>query len=114
MVQRIRCFQKNKIDLDDVNVAITVTDAVATSTGQAIVDFIRNRNNTSAWLTSGSTDAANTTLEINMVDVHSVDKLLLIGHNWKAFTVQYWNGTIYTDFSTPISETVNTDETTFF
>ena len=114
MASQIKFFKKNIIDLSNDSAAITVTDAVASNNGQSFVDYIRNRNNFSAWLTTGSTDAANTTLEVDWGQGRDVDSILLIGHNFKAFTIQYWNGSIWTDFSTPIAQTVNADSTTLF
>lgn len=111
MSSQIMFFNKNKIDLSNDLVTITVTDSIATDTGQSVVDFIRNRNNTSAWLTTDSTDAANTELLIDTIDGREISEILLIGHNFKAYTIQYWNGSIFTDFSTAISETVNTETT---
>lgn len=114
MGQQIRFYTENRLDIGNPNVTITVTDAVATNTGASIVDFIRNRNNRSAWLTTGSTDAANTTLEIDWGDSQSIDNIVLVKHNFKAFTIQYWNGSAYTDFSTAINESTNADNTTNF
>lgn len=111
MAQQVKIFKKNKVDLDNSNITLTVTDAVATDTGQTFVDFIRNRNNSSAWLTTGSTDAANTELLIEMLDTETVGAILLVGHNFKAYTLQYWDGASYQDFSTAISETLNTEAT---
>lgn len=111
MSSQIKFFNKNKIDLSNDLVVLTVTDSVASNTGQSFVDFIRNRNNFSAWLTTGSNDSANTELLVDMVDGRELTEILLIGHNFKAYTIQYWNGSIFTDFSTPISETVNTETT---
>jgi hypothetical protein len=112
-MSQIKIFEKNYIDIDNTNTTITVTDSVATSSGQSIVNYIRNRNNTSAWLTTDSTDAANTEVLINMADTEYVDTIILIGHNFKAFTIQYLD-TTWKDFSTAIAETTNTDATTEF
>lgn len=114
MAQQIKFFEENRIDIKNSNVTLTVTDGTATNTGQSIVDFIRNRNNRSAWLTTGSNDAANTQLDIDWADERSIDNIILVKHNFKAFTIQYWDGAAYQDFSTAISETTNTDETTNF
>lgn len=111
MSEQITFFKKNKIDLSSPNITITVTDAVATNTGQDFIDFVRNRKNTSAWLTTESTDAANTTLIISMDLGKDVDSIFLLNHNLKAYTIKYWNGSAYVDFSTPISETINTSIT---
>lgn len=114
MSGQITFFEKNVIDLDNENVTITVTDSVADENGQDFVNFVRNRNLTSAWLTTGSTDAANTQLDFEWVDQNTISEIILVRHNWKAFTIQYWNGSSFVDFSTPISETVNADSTSIF
>lgn len=103
-------FEMNKIDLSLGSiVSITVTDAVATDTGSDIVDYMRNRKLSDGWITTDSTDAANTTLVVDFGESHDVTDIFLIQHNLKAYTIQYWNGSSYTDFSTAISESSNTD-----
>jgi len=105
MASQIQFYEKNKIDLSSNDTSITITDAVATNTG--FPDYMRNRKNTSAWITTGSTDAAGTIIDVNMGSSFSIDTIILIGHNLKSYTIQYFNGAIYTDFSNPVSETVN-------
>ena len=105
-------FKKSWIDLDQSGTSITVTDAVATNTGSAYTSHMTNRNNRSGWMTTGSTDAANTELLIELGENRAITDILLIGHNLKAYTIQYWDGSIYTDFSTAISETTNTEDNT--
>ncbi len=114
MAQQIKFYEKNKIDLQFDGVSITVTDAIATNTGQSFVDYVRNRKNSSGWITTGSTDAANTTLEVDMGDTKAIDTIGIVGHNFKAFTVQYWNVSSWADFSTAISETTNTDDNNYY
>jgi hypothetical protein len=114
MASQIKFFNKSYIDIDAPNSSISVTDAVATDNGSGLVDLMRNRNNSSAWLTTGSTDAANTTLVFDMSEEQTVTDLILVVHNLKAFTLKYWNGSTYVDFSTPISETTNTETTNFY
>lgn len=111
MSQQISFFYKNYIDYSFDGVAITVTDSVASNNGQSFVDYIRNRKNSSAWLTTGSTDAANTTLEVDWGSNKELNSIMLVLHNFKAFTVKYWGGVSWDDFSTPIAETTNTAET---
>ena len=113
-MSQIKIFQKAYTDLDNNNITLTVTDSTATNNGQEIVDYIRNRNNSSAWVTTGSEDAANTELEINLGDSEEIDTIILVGHNFKAFTIQYLDGGSYVDFSNPIAETTNSDDTTEF
>lgn len=114
MAQQIKFFKQNKVDLVSPNIDITVTDSTALSTGDAIADRVRNRSNRSAWRTTGSTDAGTTTLTVSMGDALFIDRLVLVKHNFKSFTVKYWNGLIYQDFSTPINETTNTLETNYY
>lgn len=112
MAGQIKFFEKNIIDLSNDGVTITATDAVASNNGQDFVDYLRNRNNFSAYITTGSTDAANTTLVFEFVLEKSISDLILIKHNFKAYTLKYWNGSAYVDFSTPINVSNNATETT--
>lgn len=112
-VGQIKWFYKNKIDLENVDGKITATDLIADNSGQEFVNFMRNRNNYSAWLTTGSTDAANTELLVEFGDGRFLDNILLILHNLKAYTIQYKNGiSAWQNFSTPINETNSTDSST--
>ncbi len=103
----IKFFRKNKIDLDYTGVVLTVTDAIATDTGEDYIDFLRNRNNTSGWATTDSTDAANTQLDIDLGSGKDIDSIHLVSMNFKAYTIKYWNGSSYVDFSTAIAVTAN-------
>ncbi len=114
MSQQILFFRKSLIDSDNGDIDITVTDAVATNTGQDYVNYMRNRKNDSSWITTGSTDAANTTLEVDFVDTISISDILIVSHNLKAYTIQYWSGIAWVDFSTVISETTNTESTNHY
>ncbi len=114
MSQPIIFFRKSLMDLSNPNIVITITDSVATNNGQAYVDYVRNRKNDSAWITTDSDDTANTEIEVNFTDFIDFTDVLLIGHNFKAFTVQYWTGVAWLDFSTVISETVNTATTNHY
>lgn len=99
-------FEKNKADysLDDVT--------TTASQGDAYADYALNRSNQSAWVTSGSVDADNTTFEVDWADQKRITDILLVLHNFKAYTIQYWDGSLYQDFSPAISETTNTVDTT--
>lgn len=112
MSGQIQFYEKSKLDLSNASASITVTDAVATNTGESFVDYVRNRKNTSAWLTTGSTDVAGTTLDITLGGDFDIDTIILIGHNFKSYTIQYFDGATYSDFSTPISETTNAESST--
>lgn len=110
----IQFYKKSIYDLSYTNPTTTVTDATATNTGESFTDFLRNRDNFSGWATTGSNDAANTTLVIDFIDNREFDSIMLLKHNFKAFTIKYWNGSTWTDFSTAISETTNTQESNYY
>lgn len=110
----IKFFKKNIYDLSNVVPVTTVTDAIATSTGSEYTVLMRNRDNRSGWATTDSTDAANTTIEIDFVDVREFDSILILGHNLKSYTLQYWTGSIWANFSTPIAETVNAKTSNYY
>lgn len=114
MSQQIKFFKKNKIDQTVNDISLTVTDATATNNGQDFVGFLRNRNNTSAWMTTGSNDAANTEILIDTADSRAVDTLILIGHNFASYTIQYLdtNTSTFVDFSPAINVSANTATTT--
>ena len=62
---QILFLRKNHIDLNRPNPVITITDAAASNTGQDSVIFLRNRNNISGWLTTGSEDATPTVMTVS-------------------------------------------------
>jgi hypothetical protein len=111
MAQQIKFFRKNYIDQSYSNITLTVTDATASDTGSSILTYLQNRKNTSAWLTTGSADAANTQLDIDWGTSLDLDTLILVKHNFDAYTIQYWNGSAYVDFSTAINESSLTPTT---
>jgi hypothetical protein len=104
MGQNPKVFKRSHIDIASTNVNLTVTDSVASNTGQSFVDKIRNRNNFSVWGTTGSNDAAGTTLEADFIDQKSIDTIILTGHNFETYTIEKWNGSSYVAFSEAISE----------
>ncbi len=108
----IKIFEKNKIDLDFNNPVITVTDAIATDPGTDFLSYMRNRRNDSGWGTAGSTDAANTQIDVDLLDSHVLTDIILVRHNFKSYTIKYWDGATYVDFSTPIAVTLNATTTT--
>lgn len=106
MGQQVRFFKKNKLDISNEVAVLTA------SQGNDYVNYVRNRSNDSAWVTTGSVDADLTNIEVDFVDERDINFIFLVKHNFKAYTIQYWNGSSYVDFSTPISETTNTQEVT--
>jgi len=107
MPKQIVFFEKNKLDIESTDVIVTATQA------NDYTDFFRNRSNNSAWVTTDSVDSDNTQIDIDFVDEQDLNHILLLKHNFKAYTIQYWNGSTYVDFSTPINETTNSSESTY-
>lgn len=93
MSQQIRVMEKSVIDISRTGVVLAVTDAVATNDGTDFLGFLRDRKNTSGWGTTGSTDAANTQLEVTLASATNVSNILLINHNFEDYLLEYNNGT---------------------
>ena len=106
MSSQIVFMDKNKVDVENTNATITATQ------GSSFIQFVRNRSNRSAWVTNGSVDADNTEIEIDFGDSRTLDIIILVTHNFKAYTMKYWNGAIYVDFSTAVNVTGNLAEST--
>ncbi len=102
MSEQILFLQKNEADFSKSWVTATASE------GNDYANRVLNRSNLSAWITTGSTDASLTTLTIDMVDARAITDIILIKHNFKNFTVKYWDGATYQPFSPAISETTNT------
>jgi len=104
----IKFYRKNIMDITQTLPSITVTDAVATNNGSSFTDFLRNRDNNSGWGTTGSTDAANTTLEFEFNDLKEFDSIIMVGHNFKDFTLEYWSGAAWVNLETVADNTLTT------
>jgi hypothetical protein len=90
MAQPPKVLRKNYFDIDFSGSA-TVTDAVASNDGADFLGLLQNRNNESGWMTTGSTDAAETQLDIDLGDVKEVDTMILLGMNFKDFEAWYYD-----------------------
>lgn len=108
MSEQIRFFKKPVTDSTQPNVTATASQSSDLASYATIRGFF------AGWVTTGSVDADNTTFEIDWVDERTVDSIFLLKHNFKAFTVQYWNGATYQNFSPAISETTNTEMDSFY
>lgn len=106
MSQQITFFKKSACDFSNA------TPVVTASEGQSYVSFLFNRSNLSAWMTTGSVDSNNTSITIDFVDQKILTDILLVLHNFGSYTLQYYNGSAYTDFSPAVNVTSNTQATT--
>lgn len=85
-ISQLLFFRKNWADFERSNVTVTASqDAGSTAA------YILDRSNRTAWGTVGSVDSDNTQLVISMGDVGNLDSLILIGHNFKNFLIEYYN-----------------------
>jgi hypothetical protein len=107
----IAFFEKNFIDITRDNVTITITDAVASNTGQDFVNQLRDRKNFTGWGTTESTDAANTEILVDIPESAPLTDIFLIKQNFKSYTIQYWNGSSFVDFSPAINVSNNSQRT---
>lgn len=101
-------FRKSRGDLSNETVTATA------SQGASYAEFALNRGNLNAWITSGSVDADNTTWEVNFGEAREVQDILMLKHNFKAFTVKWWDGSAYQNFTPAISETTNVEESNYY
>jgi hypothetical protein len=85
MATQMRFFKKSWADFEKGVVAITATE------GQDLVGYLIDRSNRTCWGTSGSLDANNTQVTIDMADIGSIDTILLLKHNFKNFLIEYWD-----------------------
>lgn len=99
MSGQIKFYRKSHIDADRVSPVITVTDLTATNNGQDFIKFLRNRNNNSGWNTSGSDDAANTQILVDLGDYQNVDMIMFVRHNFKNFLIEFYDSDLG-DFNT--------------
>ena len=110
---KITVYEKNKIDRDNDLGTITVTDNIASDNGNDFVKQVRDRSNFTGHATTGSSDAANTQYDIDVIDPFSVDTIVLVNMNFGSYTLQYHNGSSFVDFSTPINVSGNSSDTKF-
>jgi hypothetical protein len=105
---QIMFFTKNAADYQNSAVVLTASEA------SALAPNLQKRSNQTGWMTTGSVDSNNTTILCNFVNLAFLTNIILVNHNFAAFTIQYWNGSAYVDFSTPINVSGSTDTTTNF
>lgn len=113
----IKFFTRSKALFSD-----GLVDAAA-STGDAAVERILDRNRVTYWRSSGSDDLTVETITITWTTDQTFDRLLLVDHNWKQFTVKYLSGVSYVNFASVvgiggaqanISETTFADDTAYY
>ena len=104
MSQQVRFFEKSKCDFSRPSVVLTA------SQGNDYVRRVLDRTNLTAWMTTGSVDADNTTIEIDFGDVRQIDTVMLVKHNFLSYKIEYWDGASWADL---IDETSDDTDTAF-
>jgi len=113
---QMKVFKRSKCLLND---GATVT----ASSGGASGDFIIDRNPITYWRSVGSTDAATETVEIVFTAAQTLDRIFLMDHNFKSFTIKYDVAGVYTHFAgvtgldgamANITETVYARDTSYY
>jgi len=114
----IKFFNKSKtLFADGVIIA-------ASPSGDASASRAIDKNTVTYWRSVMSDDTITELLEITLTSNQIIDRILLLDHNWKQFTVMYWSGAAYVNFTGVvgidgalgggISETVFSDDTAYY
>lgn len=113
----IKIFKKSfgDIDFDDATSSV--------STGSTLKDSVRDRRRHTKWQSFGSDDLTTETVTLVFGSEKSMNRLLIVNHNLKAYTAKYWNGSAWTHFANVvtkegsqanITETTNTKTTNYY
>lgn len=113
----VKIFNKNQNLFEDG------ASGTATS-GSSAVNRALDKNPVTKWRSVGSTDAVTETIIVTLPTAQTIDRILLVDHNWKEFTVKYDVVGVFTDFTTVvgldgalgggITETVFADNTAYY
>ena len=88
----IKFFKKNEM-----------SDGTATATsGDAAAKFILDLDVDTYWTSVGSSDSETETITINFSSTKTIDRILLLDHNFKNFSVKYLSGSSYVAFANVI------------
>lgn len=99
-------FTKNILD---ENSTYTTTSGTALS-----ATYLYDRILTNIYTSVGSDDVTNEVIEIEFSGSEAFNRIFINLHNIKSGIIEYWNGSAWVDFSTPISLSNNTDTVSYF
>lgn len=97
--------------------------SVAASTGTASQEYCLDNNRYTSWQSAGSNDSTTETLTIDFYESTTIDRILLLSHNWKEYTIQYNLASVWTHFASVvgldgaqanISETDFADDSSYY
>jgi len=76
--------------------------AATASSNDGIIKNVLANNLFIGWFSDGSDDTTTEIITITIPSKVDLDRLFMIGHNWKEFTVKYHDGISFVDFTTVI------------
>jgi hypothetical protein len=95
-------FTKNYFDSCDENAPSRLT----VNYGNASKAYLYDRDKDSKWLTSGAnSDLTTVSIQVDFYErgqavSRTIDRLIILNHNWKNFIVYYWDGAAWQTWST--------------
>lgn len=91
----IKLFERSKCLVQDSTV---ITTSSNTTAAERMID----RNPVTYWRSVGSDDTITETIEIQFDSDKTFDRLFILDHNLKEYTVQHWNGASYVNFTSVV------------
>lgn len=88
----IKFFKKNEM----------ANGSVSATSGDSSSKFILDLDVDTYWTSVGSSDSETETITINLSSTKTIDRVLLLDHNFKSFTVKYLSGASYVAFANVI------------
>jgi len=88
----VKFFKKNKIS----------DGSVVASSGTSSGKFILDLDVDTYWTSLGSSDGVSETITISTSKSQTIDRILLLDHNFKTYNVKYYDGSSYVDFANVI------------
>jgi hypothetical protein len=97
-------------DNNTINVEATYTFTSATN---SLSFFLYDENRLNKLTSLGSNDSTDEVYQINYSESKTFDAIHIDNHNVKAGKIEYWNGSSWMNFSTPITYSGETESTHF-
>lgn len=104
-VGSVKFYKRNKINEN--------TTVLFTSASSGNKDRLYDNDFTSKLVSVGSDDLTPEVWDFSFSSAVNVDAIFVGSHNIKSGGIQYWNGSAFTAFSTPITYSANTDVNSF-
>lgn len=96
--------------------SMCIDGEISATSGDSSSIYALDRNQDTKWRSVTSNDLTTETLQIDFAEDKTIDRLFLLDHNWKEFTVKYESGGVWTHFASVIGldgSKANLSETAF-